>query len=200
MDGIFPIVGGTPFTAQGFLIGSWMVSIIESCKGWDGGNYEENPKSCASNALTVFIPYFYTRNWWETDVDTPEAYTKWRDTWGDYYLDVQDARDLYYRTVAAGRGWLGDTPGFNGDLSAALRSIKAKAVFILNPQDQFFPPQHVDAYVKAIPHARVVWVDSPAGHIICCNADPNATRRMGEAIREFLHELTASRTSGERRN
>jgi len=200
MDGIFPIVGGTPFTAQGFLIGSWMVSIIESCKGWDGGNYEENPQGCASNALTVLMPYFYTRDWWETDVDTPEAYTKWRDTWGDYYLDVQDARDLYYRTVAAGRGWLGDTPGFNGDLSAALRSIKAKAVFILNPQDQFFPPQHVDAYVKAIAHARVVWVDSPAGHIICCNADPNATRRMGEAIREFLHELTASRTSGERRN
>jgi homoserine O-acetyltransferase len=102
--------------------------------------------------------------------------------------------------VAAGRGWVGDTPGFNGDLGAALRSIKAQALFILNPQDQFFPPQYVDAYVKLIRNARVVWVDSPAGHIICCNADPNATRRMGEAIREFLHELTASRTSGERRN
>jgi len=200
MDGILPIVGGTPFTTQGRLIISWMVSIIESCKGWDGGNYEVNPKGCAANALTVLMPYFYTRDWWETDVDTPEAFTKWRDTWGDYYLDVQDARDLYYREVAAGRGWVGDTPGFNGDLSAALRSIKAKAVFILNPQDQFLPPQHVDAYVKLIQNARVVWVDSPAGHIICCNADPNATRRMGDAIREFLRELRASRTSGERRN
>jgi homoserine O-acetyltransferase len=90
MDGIFPIVGGTPFTTQGRLIGSWMMSIIESCKGWDGGNYEENPKGCASNALSVLIPYFYTRDWWETDVDTPEAYTKWRDNWGDYYLDVQE--------------------------------------------------------------------------------------------------------------
>jgi homoserine O-acetyltransferase len=200
MDGIFPIVGGTPFTTQGRLMIPWMVSIIESCKGWDGGNYQENPKSCASNALSVLMPYFYTRDWWETDVDTPEAYTNWRDTWGDYYLDVQDARDLYYRAVAAGRGWLGDTPGFNGDLSAALRSIKAKAVFILNPQDQFFPPQHVDAYVRLIQNARVVWVDSPAGHIICCNADPNATRRMGEAIREFLRELRASGASGERRN
>ncbi len=30
------------------------------CKGWDSGNYDENPKQCASNALSTFIPYCYT--------------------------------------------------------------------------------------------------------------------------------------------
>ena len=97
MDGIFPIVGGAVWGTQGLFSGPLQISIIESCEGWDGGNYDENPKNCASNALSVLIPYFYTREWWDQYVDTPEAYTKWRNNWGDYYLDVQDARDLYYR-------------------------------------------------------------------------------------------------------
>jgi homoserine O-acetyltransferase len=200
MDGIFPVVGGTPFTTQGRLIGSWMLSIIESCSGWDGGNYDENPKQCASNALTVLMPYLYTRDWWEYNVDTPEAYTRWRDAWGDYYLDVQDARDLYYRAMASGGGWLGDTPGFNGDLNAVLDTIKAKTLFLLSSQDGVFPPQYVEPFVQSIRNARVVWIDSPGGHLICCNADPNATRRMGNAIREFLHELSAQAKSTGRDN
>src|SRR6266850_968578 len=120
MDGIFPLSGGALRGTQGFFFGALYLSILESCKGWDGGNYDENPKQCASNALSTFIPYFYTREWWDQYIDTPEAYTKWRNQWGEYYLDIQDARDLYYRMMAAGSGWVGDTPGFNGDLNGVL--------------------------------------------------------------------------------
>jgi homoserine O-acetyltransferase len=168
------------------------MSVIESCKGWDGGNYDENPKQCASNALSVLIPYFYTREWWDQNIDTPEAYTRWRNNWGDYYLDIQDARDLYYRALAWGPGWVGDTPGFNGDLDAALRSIKAKTLFIYSPRDQFMSPQQIEP-MKAIPNARAASIDSVAGHLICCNGDPQATWVMGEAIRGFLQELSAQR-------
>ena len=190
--GIFPIVGGPPVTTQGRLFGSLIVSIIESCDGWDGGNYAENPARCAANALSVLMSYLYTRDWWEHNVDTPEAYTRWRNAWGAYYLDVQDARDLYYRAIAGGRGWLGDTPGFDGDLGAVLGSIKARTLFILSPQDLIFPPQHAATYSKAIPNASVAWIDSPAGHLVCCNADPNATAHMGDIIRRFLDELNGT--------
>jgi hypothetical protein len=37
---------------------------------------------------------FYTQEWWDKYVDTAEAYTQWRNTIGQDYLDVQDARDL----------------------------------------------------------------------------------------------------------
>jgi homoserine O-acetyltransferase len=190
MDGVFPMSGGSQEGTQGFFYGSWYVSILESCNGWDGGNYDENPRQCATNALSVLIPYFYTRDWWDQYVDTPEAYTKWRNTWGDYYLDIQDARDLYYRMMAAGSGWVGDTPGFDGNLDAVLGSIKAKTLFIYNPRDQFFLPHHIEAQVKAIPDARAVTIDSVAGHLMGGNADPQATRKLGKAIREFLLELS----------
>ena len=161
MDGIFPIVGGAVLGTQRYFRGPWMISIIESCDGWDGGNYAENPKNCASNALSVLIPYFYTREWWDQYVDTPEAYTKWRNNWGDYYLDVQDARDLYYRAKARAR--VGDTPGFKGDLNAALGSIKAKTLFIYNPRDQVYLPHHIETQVKAIPNRNFLFWDYVTG-------------------------------------
>jgi homoserine O-acetyltransferase len=116
MDGIFPISGGGLYTTQGFSFGPLVLSILETCADWNGGNYERNPKVCAYNAMAVFIPFHYTREFWEQYIDSPEIYTKWRNTQGDVYLDIQDARDLYYRQKADWSGWVGDTPGFNGDL------------------------------------------------------------------------------------
>jgi homoserine O-acetyltransferase len=189
--GIFPLTGGGLWGTQGFFYGPLILSIIESCEGWNGGNYDRNPPRCAANALSVLIPYFYTREWWDQYIDTPEAYTRWRNHWGDYYLDIQDARDLYYLQKHFGFGWVGDTPGFNGDVNAALGSIKAKTLLIYNPRDQFYLPHHMETMVKAIPDARAVAIDSVAGHVMCCNADPQATRSLGQAIRSFLLELGA---------
>jgi homoserine O-acetyltransferase len=189
--GIFPIEGGGLWGTQGFFFVPLVLAIIESCAGWNDGNYDANPKACATNALSVLIPYFYTRDWWDQYVDTPEAYSKWRNHWGDYYLDIQDARDLFYLQKSVTLGWLGNTPGFNGDIHAALASVQAKALFIYNTRDQFYLPHHMEDTVKAVPNARGVAIDSIAGHLMCCNADPQATWIMGEAIRKFLQELSA---------
>ena len=195
MDGILPVVGSALWGTQGRYHFPLMISVLESCKGWDGGNYDENPRQCASNALSIMATYFYSRDWWNQYLDTPEAYQQWRNTFGEYYLDIQDARDLYYLIVAGSRGWVGDTPGFNGDLGKALGSIKARTLLIYSPQDEFYQPHHFEAQAKMIPGARSLPIESNAGHLICCNADPNATRVMGDAIRNFLQELGASRMS-----
>jgi homoserine O-acetyltransferase len=191
MDGVLPVVGGALWGTQGYFWLPQVLSTIERCAGWEAGNYDRNPEGCAANAISAIVPYFYTREWWELHVDTPEAYQVWRNQWGEYYLDIQDARDLHYMAMSMALGWLGNTPGFGGDVFAALRSIKAKTLFVVNPQDQFLPPRHVETQVKTIPNASAVYVDSVAGHLICCNADPQATRAMGRAIRTFLEELSA---------
>ena len=189
MDSIVPLSGGSPGTSQSYSFVPLMSSIIESCVGWEGGNYSQNPKSCATNALSVLLPFFYSREWWDLYIDAPEAYDRWRKNWGAHYLDVQDTRDLYYGIKAWDNGWVGDSPGFNNDLNAALGSIKAKTLFIYSPHDQFYLPHQIELTVKAISGARSVAIDSPAGHLICCNGDPNATFAIGEAFKAFLKEL-----------
>jgi homoserine O-acetyltransferase len=195
VDAIIPVAGGVIPSPSRHFYPTMALSIIRSCQGWDSGDYDDIPRPCATNAVSQWANYFYTREWWDRYVDSPEAYRKWRDTLGAYYLDIQDARDLYYRIVAFGRGWVGDTPGFGGDLAKALSSITAKTLFIYNIQDQIFPPQQVEAEVKLVPGARALAIDSIGGHLMCCNADPQATRIMGDAIKAFLQELIARRMS-----
>jgi homoserine O-acetyltransferase/O-succinyltransferase len=135
VTGIFPVVGGALFSADGRLRGELGLSILTTCNGWEGGNYADNPKHCATQALGQWVHYFFSQEWWNQYVDTPEAYAKWRSTIGEDYLDVQDARDIYYRIVALGRGWVGDTPGFGGDIAKALGAIRAKTLFLYSEYD-----------------------------------------------------------------
>ena len=199
-DGIAPVSATARWGKTILFRLPMLLALIEGCEGWQGGNYDANPSACMSNVMSIVVPVMYTPEWWVQYVDTPEAYTKWRNTMGEYFFDVQDARDLYYLLKSGGQGSLADTPGFNGDLNAALRSIRARTLFIGNPQDQVIVPQAVEAQVQVIPHARAVWIDSTAGHQLCCNADPQATRLMGESLGEFLAELQDRRRAGERRS
>lgn len=196
-EGIIPVVGGALWGTQGFFFASQLHDAIVHCQGWEAGEYQSNPRHCASNALSTLVPYFYTREWWDKHIDTPESYTRWRSNWGAYYLDVQDARDLYFRAAAWAKGWVGDTPGFDGDLTAILGSVRARSLFIYSPRDQLHLPHHVDTQVRLIPNARAVAIDSIAGHLICCQADPNATHAMGLEMAGFLTELERARDARE---
>jgi homoserine O-acetyltransferase/O-succinyltransferase len=193
MDGIFPISGGGLSSTTFFFNAPLVLSTLESCAGWEGGNYQHNPKVCAYNAMAVSIPFMYTQAWWDQYIDSPETYTKWRNTTGEYYYDIQDARDLYFRQMADLRGWVGDTPGFNGDLGTIFGSIRAKTRFFANPNDQWVAKQYYDSMSQMIPGAKISWIESIAGHLMCCNADPNATQTLDTAIRLFLEELVQAR-------
>jgi len=193
MDGILSLSGGALWSSGVLFFGPLMQSVIESCAGWENGNYEAISSTCGANAVSVLVPYFYTRDWWDTNIKTPEAFSRWRKEMGDYYLDVQDARDLYHLSKALGRAFIGDSPGFNGDAGAALGSIRARTLFIVSPQDPFLP-RHMEAQVKLIPNARMVSIDSIAGHFACCGADRQATAVVSKAMRRFLGDLVRPRT------
>jgi homoserine O-acetyltransferase len=198
MDGSIPIVGGALFSTKGFFTDLLLRSIIEGCEGWQGGNYEANPRECAATALWSIFPLFYSREWWSEHITTAEAFKRWREYWYTIYTGVQDARDLYLYWKALGRTSIADTPGFNGDLMAALKSVKAKTLFIISPSDEVLPPEYVKMQLKAIPGSRVVSIDSTAGHLICCDEDPQATWIMGEAIRGVLRELMVGEATAQR--
>jgi homoserine O-acetyltransferase len=103
MHGIFPISGGGLYSTTFFYLAPLTLSTLESCAGWEGGNYQHNPKVCAYNAMAVAIPFMYTQAWWD-NTSTPRDLHKWRNTTGEYYYDIQDAICISakWRTCAVG--------------------------------------------------------------------------------------------------
>lgn len=195
MDSIVPIVGGPIYGTQRFLWNGQVQQVIEGCTAWQGGNYSENSIDCAGTALWTLVHYFFSQEWWDANIPSQEAFDQFRKAWWGGYVGVQDMRDLHYLSKAYGNSSLAATPGFNGDLAAALRAIKARAMFIYSPRDMFFMPKHMDEQVRHIAGARVVSIDSAAGHLICCGIDPQAYWIMGETIGGFLRELKSPKTT-----
>ena len=76
------------------------------------------------------------------------------------------ARDWIYRSWAIQSHDISQTRGFNGDLAAAARSIKARVLLLPNCQDQLHPPREggVLEVAQHIPHAKLVDFDDIGGH------------------------------------
>jgi homoserine acetyltransferase len=137
----------------------------------------------------------YSREWWNENITTPEAFQQWREFLYKVYFGVQDARDAYLLSKAMQRFDIARTPGFNGDLMTALKSVKAQTLFIVSPYDEWYLPKHIEIQHKATPNSKLVSIDANVGHLICCGVDPQATWIMGEAIGGFLRELSAGKVA-----
>jgi homoserine O-acetyltransferase len=155
--------------------------------GWQGGNYEVNPTGGLSAALMAWLPYVYTERWYAQNLRAPEQMRPFRQFWRGLFA-AQDARDVYYQL----RMWqtfnIGDSPGFNGDPQAALRSIKARVLLITVKEDLMISPEEV-ALAKTIPNVTHFELDTAFGHAACCGADPESNKAMDREIARFLARL-----------
>ena len=101
--------------------------------------------------------------------------------------------------MSFGHGWLGDTPGFNGDVTAALRSIKAKALFIYTSAGRVLSAVEDRSAGEGDPRcARGIRIDSDAGTHHLVQRRPASHVAMGDAIKSFLSELTAQQDAAAR--
>jgi homoserine O-acetyltransferase len=185
---VVPIVGNAVTSSQTKLLLQNLLDIIALDSGWQGGNYETNPATGVDIAFRVSGLSDFSYQWFATNLKTAQA--RWefaqavRDYWGR-----QDARDIYYQWRAFRDFSVGDTPGFDGDANAALRSIKAKVLIVGSKRDQLIGGDDLVEHARVIPGARLVEVDSPAGHAVCCGVDPEATKIIDRELASFLGTL-----------
>ena len=66
-----------------------------------------------------------------------------------------DARDIFYQLDGWSEFNVGDTPGFNGDVKAALAAIKAKTLLIGVKEDQLFRREELQFAKERDPRCRL---------------------------------------------
>jgi len=107
--------------------------------------------------------------------------------------NTTQARDWIYRTWAIESHDIAQTPGFNGDLIAAARSIKARLLLIPNCFDQLLPPGESGVMTVAAhaPNAKIVDVDDLAGH--GGTRAPRGIATITSEIRDLLQRISDGR-------
>ena len=98
---------------------------------------------------------------------------------------ASDPLDWVYQSWAYDAHDVGTTPGFDGDTTAALRTVKAPTLLLVPNLDLYNPVDDAIEAARSIPDATLVRLCGNAGHAVAADASPQLAE-VRSAISEFL--------------
>lgn len=96
------------------------------------------------------------------------------------------AVDWIYQTFAYDAHDVGMTPGFSGDLAAALRSVEARTLILAAPDDLYNPTAAAREAAALIPNARYGEIPSVLGHQAASGSRAEDAAFLNREIADFL--------------
>ena len=155
------------------------------------GDYTEQPKKGMEAFATVWTAWLFSQEWWRKElwkeISPPGAtFDGVLKEFRTNFIPGADANNLILQCRTWEKHDVGTTPGFNGDVERALRSIKVPFLYMPSETDLYFPVG--DARYEAGFMSTVTLTPIPSlwGHT--AGAGPNAAdlKFLNEKIGEFL--------------
>jgi homoserine O-acetyltransferase/O-succinyltransferase len=179
---------------------AWTVTVLEATRkaimldqAWNGGNYTEPPEQ-GVRLWRDIISFLAAR--------TPEVsrdqfpnqleILPWLKDQEATLIKAFDANDWIYQTWAYDQHDIGTTPGMNGDLVKALRSIKAKTLIMVGTKDLLNPewePREAARYIRDV-RVSTISPGTVAGHASAGGASPADVDFLNGEIAGFLDVVT----------
>lgn len=142
-----------------------------------------------------WMAWIYSPEWWREGLfrsdATPsvEAFLERQVRYGP----TARPRDYLVQAWAWSGHDIGATPGHGGDLEAALRSIRARVLYMPSETDMYFPLADAEYERGFIPDVEFVPIPSIWGHTAGGGATAADRALLNEQIRRALEELRGAR-------
>ncbi|HVI22027.1 MAG TPA: alpha/beta fold hydrolase [Myxococcales bacterium] len=180
---------------------AWSVAVTEATRkalladpAYDKGNYTKQPEAGWRAEIDILFG-LATRAPDGMKAKFPSALDviPWMKGLEDAQLKAGfDANDWMYQTWAYDRFDISTTPGkpFNGDLAAALKSIRAHTIVLHDRLDLLNPVEEAKEAAEGIPGAKFYLLpfDPPAGHFTASAGSPAGVEFTNKVVSEFLAE------------
>jgi homoserine O-acetyltransferase len=179
---------------------AWTVTVLEATRkaimldpAWKGGDYTEPPEQGIRlwrdilNFLAVRTPEV-SRDQFPNQLDI----LPWLKEQETGLLKAFDANDWIYQSWAYDQHDIGTTPGMNGDMVRALRTIKAKTLIMVGTKDLLNPEWEPREAARYIRDARVSTINpgTVTGHASAGGGLPADVDFLNAEIAGFLDAVT----------
>jgi homoserine O-acetyltransferase len=192
VDRIIALAGTARCWPHGVVRLEAQIGALTSDPEFKDGNYTAPPKQGLHLYGLVWAPWLTSQQWWHDEL--------WRGpTWppGDSFQAVMayfadslftnlDANDLILQARTWERHDVGTSPGFNGNIEPALRSIKARVLYMPVRTDLYFPVSDARSEAQFIPQVELVPIPSLWGHVAGGGGDEGSRRWINERVAAFL--------------
>lgn len=195
MEAVIPLVPQAHVNRQSNFIWEAARQTIMLDPKWRDGAYpaDDPPKRGTGIGMLIQNAFGISAGGFEEMFATADQVRGFYRQSAEQIGNTTQARDWIYRTWAIESHDIAQTPGFNGDLIAAARSIKARLLLIPNCFDQLLPPGESGVMTVAAhaPNAKIVDVDDLAGH--GGTRAPRGIATITSEIRDLLQRISDGR-------
>jgi homoserine O-acetyltransferase len=189
MDAIVATSGTAKCYGHGYVRLEGQIAALTTDPAWQGGEYATPPAKGLEAFGLVWAAWLYSQDWWRQELwrtNTPPG-TTFDQVWQGFRKRFSaDANDYILQARTWQRHDVGTTPGFNGDTERALRSIKARVLYMPSETDLYFPI--TDARYEQAFIGRVTFTPIPSlwGHTAGAASNPADLKFLNQHIAAFL--------------
>jgi homoserine O-acetyltransferase len=189
MDAIVATSGTAKCYGHGFVRLEGQIAALTTDPAWQGGDYTAPPTKGLEAFSMVWAGWLYSQEWWRKELwktispagTTFEQYVERRR--GSFKADANDY-------ILQARTWqrhdVGATPGFDGDVERALRSIKVRVLYMPSETDLYFPLSDARYEQALIPRVTFTPIPSLWGHTAGAASNPADLKFLNDNIAAFL--------------
>lgn len=163
------------------------IAAITTDPTFKGGDYTAPPTKGLDTFSLVWAAWLFSQEWWRKEL-WRERYpkdTSFEQVMKDIHIGG-DANDLILQMRTWERHDVGTTPGFNGDVERALRSIKVPVLYMPSETDLYFPVGDARYEAGFIPGVTLAPIPSLWGHTAGAASNPADGKFLNETIGKFL--------------
>ncbi|THH08385.1 hypothetical protein EW145_g2745 [Phellinidium pouzarii] len=160
-------------------------AALVASKDFSGGHYTSTPYHGIRAFARVYSAWAYGQTWFRErkylfDGLFPDLDAWLYEKWEGPYCANWDANDM----LGILHTWQNGDISQGGDLEAALKSIKAKALIMPCKTDLYFPPEDSELEVSHLKDAQLVIIPSVWGHVANKPRGLQAARKLRNDRRE----------------
>ena len=165
------------------------IAALTADPAFENGDYKSPPKKGLEAFGAVWAGWLYSQEWWRRELwrtNTPEGTTFEKMLELNKTRFRADANDYILQARTWEQHDVGKTPGFNGDVERALRSIKAPLLYMPSETDLYFPIGDARYEAAFIPGVFLVPIPSLWGHTAGAASNPADAKFLNDKIGAFI--------------
>ena len=169
------------------------IAALTADPTFNGGDYTSPPRKGIEAYGMVWLGWLYSQEWWRKEM--------WKTTASDRTFEQEmenrrrtffannDANDMILQARTWQRHNVGTSPGFNGDVERALKSITAPVLYMPSETDLYFPIGDARFEAQFISKVSLVPIPSLWGHPAGAGGNPADRTFLNQKISAFLTGL-----------
>lgn len=190
MDRIVATSGTAKTYGHGIVRLESEITALTTDPAFQGGDYTSQPQKGIEAFAIVWSAWLFSQQWWREELwrgaDMGATLEEVMQRLKTGFIPGADANDLILQMRTWERHDVSRSGSFNGDLRAALGSIRAQVLYMPSQTDLYFPVEDARYEAQLMRHCRLLPIPSLWGHPAGAGAGPADARFLNEHIGRFL--------------